>query len=249
MRFRVLLDEFAGPLDLLLYLVRRHELDILDIPLAAVTEQYLEVLAALEQIDVDAVGDFLEVATRLMEIKSRSMLPRHDEPDGETIEDPRQDLVERLLEYKRYKDAAALLEERGREWQLRLARRADDLSDGVRDPSQEPVHDVELWDLVTAFGRVMREKGGAAKPARIVHDETPIETYMRLIEARLAAESRVAFSSLFSAEMTRSQLAGIFLALLELIRNSLACAEQTELFGEIWISSPSATPRGEHPSA
>src|SRR5262245_16796143 len=79
MRFRVLLDQFAGPLDLLLYLVRRHELDVLDIPLAQVTEQYLEILAALEQIDVDAVGDFLELATRLMEMKSRMMLPRQEE--------------------------------------------------------------------------------------------------------------------------------------------------------------------------
>jgi segregation and condensation protein A len=234
MRFRVQLDAFAGPLDLLWYLVRKHELDVLDIPIARVIDQYLDVLAALEQIDVDAAGDFLELATRLMEIKSRMMLPRQDEEEEQAIEDPRQDLVERLLEYKRYKDAAAALEDRGRDWQLRFGRRANDMSVGPIDPAEQPIHEVELWDLVSAFGRVVRERA-PARPARIVHDDTPIEAYMRLIRSRLAAEGRVLFSSLFEPEMTRSQLAGIFLALLELMRDRQVCAEQAELFGEIWV--------------
>jgi segregation and condensation protein A len=238
---------FAGPLDLLLYLVRRHELDVLNIPLARVTEQYLEILAALEQIDVDAVGDFLELATRLMELKSRMMLPRQEEVEEEQIEDPRQDLVQQLLQYKQYKDAALLLEERGREWQLRLARCADDLEVGAPDVSGQTIQQVELWDLVSAFGRVMREKS-TSRTTRIVHDETPIESHMQRILARLAGEARVAFSSLFTGELTRSQLAGVFLALLELIRNAKVCVEQADLFGEIWISNASS-PGAEHPSA
>ncbi len=236
MRFRVELDAFAGPLDLLWYLVRKHELDVLDIPIARVIEQYLDVLAALEQIDVDAAGDFLELATRLMEIKSRMMLPRQDDDEEQPIEDPRQDLIDRLLAYKRYKDAAALLEDRSRDWQLRFERRANDLHQGPVDPADEPIQAVELWDLVSAFGRVVRERA-PARPTRIVHDDTPIETYMRRIRERLAAEGRVLFSSLFEAEMTRSQLAGIFLALLELMRGREVCAEQAEPFGEIWISA------------
>jgi segregation and condensation protein A len=248
MRFRVHLETFDGPLDLLLYLVRRHELDVLDIPLAKVTEQYLEILAAIEQIDVDAVGDFLDVATRLMEIKSRMILPRHEEVAEETIEDPRQDLVQRLLEYRRFKDAASMLEDRGKEWQLRFSRRVDDLGDQPLDASEQPIQQVELWDLVSAFARVLREKAGG-KTTRIVHDETPIETYMQLIQTRLAGEGRVAFSSVFVAGMTRSQMAGVFLALLELIREHQASAEQAELFGEIWISPPSPTVASEHPSA
>ena len=248
MRFRVHLDTFDGPLDLLLYLVRRHELDVLDIPLARVTEQYLEILAAIEQIDVDAVGDFLELATRLMEIKSRMILPRHEEVEEDQIEDPRQDLVQRLLEYRRFKDAASMLEERGKEWQLRFGRRVDDLGDRSLDAAEQPIQQVELWDLVSAFGRVIREKG-AARTTRIVHDETPIEAYMQLIQTRLASEGRLAFSSMFAVGMSRSQLAGVFLALLELIREHQASAEQAELFGEIWISTPAPTTSGEHPSA
>jgi segregation and condensation protein A len=249
MRFRVQLDMFAGPLDLLLYLVRKHELEVLEIPIARVAEQYLEILAVIEQIDVDGVGDFLEVATQLMEIKSRMMLPRHEEGEEETIEEARQDLVQQLLEYKRYKDAAALLEERSREWQLRLARRADDLGGDIAEAAEQPIQHVELWDLVSAFGRVVREKS-TPKPTRIVHDETPIEAYAQRIAARLVGGARVAFSSLFAGELTRSQLSGMFLALLELIRSNRACAEQADLFGEIWISAP-ATPRldAEHPSA
>lgn len=239
MRFRVQLDAFAGPLDLLWYLVRKHELDVLDIPIARVIDQYLDVLSALEQIDVDAAGDFLELATRLMEIKSRMMLPRQEEEEEQAIEDPRQDLVERLLEYKRYKDAATLLDDRGRDWQLRFGRQANDMNAGPVDPAEQPIHEIELWDLVSAFGRVMRERA-PARTTRIVHDETPIGAYMERIRARLAAEGRVAFSTLFEPEMTKSQLAGIFLALLELMRGHLACAEQGDVFGEIWITAASS---------
>ena len=121
MNFRVQLDVFRGPLDLLLYLVRKHEVDILDIPIAMITDQYLEHLAVLEQLDVNEVGDFLEMASMLIEIKSRIVLPRADEEDSE-LDDPRQELVRRLLEYKKYKDAAGLLEERGRQWQQRVSR-------------------------------------------------------------------------------------------------------------------------------
>jgi segregation and condensation protein A len=122
----------------------------------------------------------------------------------------------------------------------------DDLGE-PRDASEQPIQQVELWDLVSAFARVMREKAGG-RATRIVHDETPIESYMQLIQTRLANEGRVAFSSMFSAGMSRSQLAGVFLALLELVRDRQACAEQAELFGEIWISPPQ-TADAEHPSA
>jgi segregation and condensation protein A len=249
MRFRVQLDTFAGPLDLLLYLVRKHELDVLEIPIALVAEQYLEILAVIEQIDVDAVGDFLDLATRLMELKARMMLPRQDEAEEEQLEEQRQDLVARLLEYKRYKDAASLLEDRRLEWQLRYSRRTNDLSDGPVDPAEQPIHEVELWDLVSAFSRVMRERT-AAKPARIVHDETPIESYMQQIADHLAATSRLAFADLFPPDGTKGQLVGLFLALLELMRHGRARVEQTELFGEVFVLAPTLALHGaEHPSA
>jgi segregation and condensation protein A len=243
MRFRVELDMFAGPLDLLWYLVRKHELDVLDIPIARVVDQYLEILAVLEQIDVDAVGDFLELATQLMELKARLMLPRQDEAEEQAVEDPRHDLVARLLEYKKYKDAAAQLEERSRQWQLRYARRTNDLETGPRDPASEPIAQVELWDLVSAFSRVMKERT-QPKPTRIRHDETPQEVHMERLATRLAAAPRIAFVELFPAEGLKSEFVGIFLALLELMRRGRARVEQPGVDGEIWVQAANSPPDG-----
>ena len=122
--FRIDLNVFRGPLDLLLYLVRKHEVEIIDIPIATITDQYLEYLAVIEQLDVDAVGDFLAMASLLIEIKSQQVLPRSDEIEEE-LEDPRQELVRRLLEYKKYRDAASILEERSRTWQQHYAAAVD----------------------------------------------------------------------------------------------------------------------------
>ena len=237
MRFRVQLDMFAGPLDLLLYLVKRHELEVLEIPIARVAEQYLEILAVLEVIDVDAVGDFLEVATQLMEIKSRLMLPRHEEIEEEPVDDPRQELVTRLLEYKRYKEAANLLEERARQWQRRFERRSDDLAISMSDPANQPIHEVELWDLVSAFSRVIKQKS-VETSTKIRYDDTPIEVHMERIKERIAAEGKLRFAEFFEAGMHRSRMVGLFLALLELIRHHHVSVEQAELFGEIWVLPP-----------
>src|SRR5574340_942284 len=150
MDFRVDLSIFRGPLDLLLYLVRKHEMDILDIPIAAIAEQYLQYLTVLEQLDFNAVGDFLALASMLIEIKAEQVLPRADEVQ-DSVEDPRQELVERLLEYKKYRDAASILEERSRAWQQHFARQSTDLPTPERNLADEPIQEVELWDLVSAF--------------------------------------------------------------------------------------------------
>jgi segregation and condensation protein A len=233
-RFQVSLGVFRGPLDLLLFLVRKHEVDILDIPIAAVTEQYLAYVEVLEHLDVNAVGDFLEMASTLVEIKSRMVLP-HEAEAEDADDDPRQDLVRRLLEYKKYRDAASQLEEQGRAWQERFPRRARDLAPSLpRDPATEPIHEVELWDLVSAFGRLMREHRAQA-PSNIVYDETPIHVYMDQIQARLLQQPQVAFTQLFEPGLIKSALVGIFLAVLELVRHRRVRAEQGELFGEIWL--------------
>ena len=231
--FRVDLNVFRGPLDLLLYLVRKHEVEITDIPIAAITDQYLQYLSVLEQLDVNAVGDFLAVASLLIEIKSQQVLPRSDEVQEE-MEDPRQELVVRLLEYKKYRDAAGILEERSRSWQQRYSRLSTDLPRHERDLAGEPIHEVELWDLVSAFSRIMRETE-AAKPSSIVYDDTPIHVYMARIHARLLETGRLAFRDLFAASMHKSSLVGIFLAVLELVRHHHVRVEQNMLFGEVWI--------------
>src|SRR6476620_3471551 len=166
MNFRVDLDIFRGPLDLLLYLVRKNELDVIDVRISTVTQQYLDYIAVVEQINVDAVGDFLEVASLLIEMKSRMVLPGEDEIADE-LEDPRQELVRRLLEYKQYRDAASMLEERSREWRERYPRAANDLPGRSISPDQQPIHEVELWDLVSAFGRVLKAKHAVSGPESI----------------------------------------------------------------------------------
>lgn len=234
MRISIELEMFRGPLDLLLYLVRKHELDILDIPIATVTDQFLQTIAVLEQIDIDAVGDFLEMASTLVEIKSRMVLPSEEEVEQE-LEDPRQDLVRRLLEFKQYRDAASMLEERGREWRERYGRVADDLGARPASPEDQPIQEVELWDLVSAFGRVLKEKTATHGPERIRYDETPIHVYMQRIHERLCREGRVPFTDFFDGAIHKSKLIGLFLAVLELVRHQHARADQGELHGEIWL--------------
>jgi segregation and condensation protein A len=233
MDFRVQLDYFRGPLDLLLYLVRKHELDVCDLPIALITEQFLTYLEVLEKLDVNEVGDFLEIASTLIEIKSQLVLPRGGE-EAETWDDPRDQLVERLLEYKKYKDAASMLDERSRDWQQHYPRQANDITARDIDASQQPIHEVELWDLVSAMGRILRDSQ-AAVPTTIVYDDTPIQVYMQRIHRRLGTDRRIAFSDMFQPGMHKSAIVGVFLAILELARHHGVRTEQNDLHGEIWI--------------
>jgi segregation and condensation protein A len=233
MSFRVDLNVFTGPLDLLLYLVRKHEVEIVDIPIATITDQYLEHIDVLRELDVGEVGDFLALASTLVEIKSQQVLPRADEIE-DAVDDPREELVRRLLEYKKYRDAATTLEERSRDWQQRYPRLSSDLPPRQRNLAEEPIQEVELWDLVSAFGRIMRDTE-AARPSSIVYDDTPIHVYMAQIHARLLEQGQLSFGDLFDPSMHRSTMIGIFLAVLELVRHQQVRVEQNQLFGEVWI--------------
>jgi segregation and condensation protein A len=234
--FKVDSDYFRGPVDLLLYLVRRHEVEISNIALAEVVEKYLEYIEVLSEISIDAVGDFLEVASTLIELKTRAVLPRNEmEPDDKTEEaDPRQDLVQRLLLYKRFKDASSLLEEQAQQWSSHYPRMADDLPAQKADMAEQPIHEVELWDLVSAFGRVLRDNRPVPQ-ANITYDDTPIHIYMQRIHARIVRQQNVSFSELFEPGMHKSAMVGIFLAVLELTRYHNVVAHQNDLHSEILI--------------
>ena len=236
MSFSVDSDYFRGPVDLLLYLVRRHEVEVSNIALASVTEKYLQYIDVLKEISIDAVGDFIEVASILVELKARAVLPRNDleVDEGSEESDPRQDLVQRLLMYKQYKDASSLLEEHSRQWQSRYARMADDLPTQRVDMAEQPIHEVELWDLVSAFGRVLRDNRPVPQ-ANITYDETPIHVYMQRIHARIVRQQSVSFSELFEPGMHKSSMVGIFLAVLELTRHHNVVAHQNDLHSEILI--------------
>jgi len=236
MDFRVDLDIFRGPLDLLLYLVRKHEVEIVDIPIALITEQYLAYLEVIKQIDCNAVGDFLAMASMLIEIKSQQVLPRYDEVE-EPLDDPREELVRRLLEYKKFRDAASILEERSRQWQQRYPRQANDLPSRERNLVEEPIQELELWDLVSAFGRVLRDSV-STQPSSIVYDDTQIHVYMTRVFSQLRERGHLGFADLFEPGMHKSKLIGLFLAVLELVRHAGVRVEQNRQFGEIWILPP-----------
>jgi segregation and condensation protein A len=199
-----------------------------------VTDQFLQYLAVLEQIDVNVVGDFLEMASTLIEIKSRLVLPGDEEVEEE-LTDPRQELVRRLLAYKQYRDAASMLEERSRQWRQRYPRLANDLPAQAGSPVEQPIREVELWDLVSIFGRLLKEKFSVKGPEHIRYDDTPIHAYMQQIDARLRQNGRTAFTTLFGDAVHKSTLVGMFLAVLELVRHQYTRAAQFELFDEIWL--------------
>lgn len=232
--FSVELGVYRGPVDLLLYLVRKHEVDVQEVAIARITEQYLASLEALQVLSVDDVGDFIEVASLLVEIKSRTILPSDGGVDDEGLLDPREDLVQRLLMYKQFKDAAHLLDDRYRDWQDYFSRAGDDPSPRKLDLAEQPIKEVELWDLVSAFGRLLRDN--TPPPAEnIFYDETPLPVHMSRIHGLILAHGKVAFSELFEVGMHKSSMIGIFLAILEMVRHHGAVTEQEGLSGEIWI--------------
>jgi segregation and condensation protein A len=245
--YRVELDLFTGPLDLLLYLVRRSEVDIIDLPIARITRQFQEFLEVLQQLDLDLIGDFVVMASTLVEIKSRSVLPtpaEEEEPLAEaTAGDPRSDLIQQLLEYKQFKEAAGALEEQAQQWQERYPRLADERPQTGKDPAADRIKEVELWDLVSALGRFLKRKE-VEQDTTIRYDETPIQTYVEQIGARVRSAGALPFTALFDQETIRSKIVGMFLAILELIRHHAFRVQQPDDFGEIVILAPEAAESG-----
>ena len=245
--YRVALGDFTGPLDLLLYLVRRDEFATRDLPLSKITSQFLEFLSVLEIIDLELASEFLVVASTLLEMKSRDVLPAETdaETDAEQIplsDGPASDLIRKLLEYRRIRDAAHALENRAIEWQARYPRLSDERPVVGKDPSADRIKEVELWDLVSALGRVIK-KNYVQTEGRIRYDDTPIEVYVEQIGSRVQTEGEVLFTQLFDQETIRSRIVGMFLAILELIRHHGYRAIQDGLYGEIRVLPP--LPRDE----
>lgn len=236
--YRVNLDVFAGPLDLLLYLVRKEEVDIYDIPIARVTAQYIEYIELLKGLDIDLASDFLVMAATLMEIKSAMLLPRTEEGQDKenTIDDPRAELVRQLLEYKRIKDAANLLDESAQVRSQRFTRPASILE--RLKPTQEPELDldqVSIWTLLEAFDGIMKAVGQSTSRYDHIKDDTPIDLYQIEVLHRLQSEGPMTLEKVFEGRKNRLVLIGLFLGMLELIRNRLIWAEQPEADGAILI--------------
>jgi len=239
--YRVEIDFFKGPLDLLLYLVRRDELDPRNLPLARIVHEFDRFIELLEFLDLEMIGDFVVMASTLAEIKSRLVLPvpeEEDIPDGEIVDDdPSSDLIKRLLEYRKYKQAASALEEHAAEWQERYPRLSSDRPRVGNEPAADLIKEVELWDLVSALARVL-EKKIIEQETKIRDDDTPISVYVEQVATLVRQQERVAFTSLFEDATRKSQIVGIFLAILELLRHHGFRAEQAADFDEIWVLPP-----------
>lgn len=239
--YRIQLDTYSGPMDLLLYLTRREEVDIYDIPIARILEQYLEFIRLLEQLDPESVGDFMVMAATLMEIKSRMLLPRNlpEDAEGADLLDPRADLVRQLLAYRSFREAAGAL---GRRAELHMSRFNRPRLDAPGDGEAVDLDEVQIWDLLQAFNKLMSSVG--IKPAvhEVKYDDTPITLHALDISDRLQREGpSLPFSRLFEGR-TRAQMIGLFLAMLELIRQRRVRVEQPDHSGEIIIHLLDATP-------
>ena len=226
--YRVNLDIFAGPLDLLLYLVRKEEVDIYDIPISKITDQYISYIEMLKSLDIDLAGDFLVMAATLMQIKSAMLLPKVDSEQlqQEDSDDPRAELIRQLLEYNTFKDAANQLNAVADEHKERFPR-PNTIVEKLK-PDAEPEVDLEqvsIWDLLEAFDTVCKSIGNVTDISHI-KDDTPIDLYQIEILHRLQTDGPMTFDRIFEARANRAVMVGMFLALLELIREKLVSIDQ-----------------------
>lgn len=240
MDYEVKLDIFEGPLDLLLYLIKKNEIDIYDIPIALITEQYLHYMEMLKALNLDLAGEYLLLASTLIHIKSRTLLPEMGEGEEEEEIDPRTELVQQLLEYQAYKEAAQALDGRPQLERDTFTRGQKDVAVPVPEeadagPAEEDgIVDVSLFDLVDAFQRVISRM----KPFHLMEIEVEkISLSARIADVRalLAERGSMTFADLLEGLTTRRQMVYTFLAILELIRMRAVKAYQAAPFGAIRI--------------
>ena len=232
--YPVKLDSFEGPLDLLLHLIKKHEIDIYDIPIVLITDQYLEYLDLMEELDLDVAGEFLVMAATLIHIKSRTLVPRLETAGAvEDEEDPRDVLVRRLLEHQTFKAAAELLHERETVRSAQWTRPNDRLTDIAGEPFEREL-EVDLFSLLQAFQSVLaraRERPPMPLPAEQISIDLRIE---QLLD-RLSETEACGFEDLFADAHARPQVISTFLALLEMIRRKLIRVFQSGSFSPIRV--------------
>jgi segregation and condensation protein A len=232
MSYRVKLDIFEGPLDLLLHLVKKNEVELSDIPVATVTDQYLAYLDLLQQLDLDVAGEYLVMAATLLHLKSRLLLPGDEDAEDEEGEDPRAELARQLLEYQRFKEAAEMLARRDlleRDVFARLP-----LPDEA-DPENEPVYDVSLGDMLDALQDVLK-RAAPEVVHQVILEQVSLRERLVYILDILRERTEVLFTDIFPPQATRLQILTTFLALLELVRTRMVFVRQEERFGPIMMA-------------
>jgi segregation and condensation protein A len=236
--YKVKLEIFEGPLDLLLYLIKRDELDIYDISIERITRQYLEYLQAFKELNIDVAGEFIVMASNLLYIKSRSLLPVDQQPPDEEADedDPRWELIRQLIEYKKFKEAAAQLHDRALEQEKFFLR-------GGIEPLQNArprlLGEVGIFQLINAFQNALKRVEAREELQQIFGENYTVSDKIETILARVSAGLALKFSDLFAEMASRVEIVVTFLALLELIRLKQVRAVQAAQFGEIEIASAS----------
>jgi segregation and condensation protein A len=240
--YKVDLEVFEGPLDLLLYLIRKEEVDIYDIPIERITTQYMQYLSVMRMLDLNIAGEFIVMAATLMMIKSRLLLPveeRADMPEEEEEDDPRWELVRQLVEYKKFKDAASLLQD----WEVTQENAFMHSGSGVVLNAEDPglsIKDVNIFDLITAFNEVLKR---AAKEdlGEIFAERFTVAEKIDHILVSVSSGTSMTFFDLFSEMSSRQEIVCTFLALLELIRIRQIDVVQKQRFGDITIEAAEET--------
>ncbi|MCJ7839415.1 segregation/condensation protein A [Lederbergia sp. NSJ-179] len=241
MEYQVKLDTFEGPLDLLLHLINRLEIDIYDIPMAEITEQYLAYVHAMQELQLDDASEYLVMAATMLSIKSNMLLPHHDQPEEDYIyeeDDPRDELVEQLIEYKKFKEASLALKDKEADRSRMYTKPPCDLSVYAEEIGTEPVlGEVTLSDMLGAYHKLLRRKK-LQKPlqTKISHQEISIEDRMTEVLQQLSEQSkRVNFHQFFPYE-DKQHMVITFLAMLELMKRNEIIVEQNRMFGEIFLT-------------
>ena len=231
--YKVKLEVFEGPLDLLLYLIKKDEVDVYDISIERITQQYLEFMDAFRTLDLDIAGEFIVMASNLIYIKSRSLLPAHVQPPEEEAEeeDPRWDLVRQLVEYKKFKDAAAHLGKR-EVAQENLFTRLPEPADSL---AERPLGEVSVFDLINAFNGILKRINQKEDLREIFEENYTVGDKIDLIMKITGSGVALKFTELFANAASRAEIVVTFLALLELIRLKQLRAVQDGAFGEIEV--------------
>ena len=231
--YPVRLLNFEGPLDLLLHLIKKHEVNVYDIPIALITQQYLDYLDLMQEMNLEVAGEFLVMAATLIHVKSRMLLPRPDPAQEDPEEDPRDALVRRLVEHQKFKAAAELLHDREIQ-RSAMWPRADGPVAEVVGEAPEPEVEVDLYSLMAAFRQVL-ERARARPKVILPAEQMPIETRIEQLLARLSETEACGFEDLFADVQTRAGMIVTFLALLEMIRLKTVRVFQQGNFGPIRV--------------
>ena len=235
MSYKLKLDMFEGPLDLLLYLIKKNQIDIYDIPISEITEQYMEYIEMMKMLNLDIVGDFLVMAATLMHIKSKMLLPPDPSEVQPEEEDPRDELVRRLLEYKRFKEIAEELKGKEAQRQDLFTRVIDpDKLKEIKEDAKEVYFEASLFDLITAFTKALR-KVSEKTVYSVSKEEYTVEQKIHTILHLLLDHSTILLTDLFGQCKSKMEIVVTFMAILELIRLREIVVLQKQLFGDIEV--------------